>query len=126
MLQRSGNRPAKMNPQCRTLVVCRSELVKGIASIGPEEVAADLLDKQLISNGVHKEILQSSNSTNDKAKSLIAAVIFNVRNNPGVQFRKFKAILSRHRRADLVQLLEDKFGGKFESFQWNDNLQPHL
>ena len=101
-----------MNPQCRTLVVCRLQLVEGIAAIGPNEVAADLLDKHLIPGDVHQQVSQNPQlGSNEKAKLLIGAVIDKVRNNPGVQFRKFKAILSRHRRTDLVQLLEDKFGG---------------
>lgn len=107
-----------MNPECRTLIVCRSQLVDGFVAIGPDVVAAHLQEKKLISNGVHRDIAQQSMSANDKARSLIAAIIDNVKVNPGVQLRKFKAILSRNRRTDLVQLLEDKFGGKYFLFNF--------
>jgi len=90
--------------------------VEGIAAIGPDGVAADLLDKHLVSSDVHQQVTSNSQlGSNDKAKLLIRAVIEKVRNNPGVQLRKFKAILSRYRRSDLLQLLEDNFGGKLSA-----------
>lgn len=87
-------------------------MAAGVLAVGPREVADNLLEKKLISRDVYKDILQNAESPSDKSKYLIGAVIEKVRVNPGVQLRKFKAILSRNRRTDLVQLLEDKFGGE--------------